>query len=151
MLLKEIKYYSMLIHWYFLASFLYRKRIPFIPKLIYYLQYILFNSSVPASCKIGKGTKFGYGGIGVVIHSRAVVGNNCLIGQNTTIGGRSGYYEVPKIGNNVEICAGARVLGPITIGDNAIIGANAVVINDVPENAVVVGVPAKVIKFRNNE
>ncbi len=141
----------MLIHWYRLANFLHRHHIPFIPKLIYYFQYILFNSSVPSSCKIGKGTKFGYGGIGVVIHARAEIGKNCLIGQNTTIGGRSGLYEVPKIGNNVEICAGSRVLGPITIGNNAIIGANAVVIKDVPENAVVAGVPAKIIKFRNNK
>lgn len=141
----------MLIHWYRLSNFLYRHHIPFVPKFIYYIQYILFNSSVPASCKIGKGTKFGYGGIGVVIHARAEIGENCIIGQNTTIGGRSGLYEVPKIGNKVEICAGARVLGPIKIGDNAIIGANAVVIKDVPKNAVVAGVPAKIIKYNNNE
>lgn len=141
----------MLIHWYRLSNFLYRHHIPFVPKFIYYIQYILFNSSVPASCKIGKGTKFGYGGIGIVIHTRAEIGENCIIGQNTTIGGRSGLYEVPKIGNKVEICAGARVLGPIKIGDNAIIGANAVVIKDVPKNAVVAGVPAKIIKYNNNE
>lgn len=141
----------MLIHWYRLSNFLYRHHIPFVPKFIYYIQYILFNSSVPASCKIGKGTKFGYGGIGVVIHARAEIGENCIIGQNTTIGGPSGLYEVPKIGNKVEICAGARVLGPIKIGDNAIIGANAVVIKDVPKNAVVAGVPAKIIKYNNNE
>lgn len=141
----------MLIHWYRLAHFLYSMHIPFLPKLIYYVQYILFNSSVPASCIIGKKTKFAYGGIGVVIHYRAEIGANCMIGQNITIGGRSGHYDVPKIGNNVEICAGSRVLGPIKVGDNAIIGANAVVIKDVPANAVVAGVPAKIIKFRTNE
>lgn len=70
-----------------------------------------------------------------------------MIGQNTTIGGRSGHYEVPKIGDNVDICAGARVLGPITIGNNVVIGANAVVINDIPDNAVVAGVPAKIIRI----
>lgn len=84
----------------------------------------------------------------MVIHARAEIGARCIIGQNTTIGGRSGHYPVPKIGNNVEICAGSRVLGPITVGDNAIIGANAVVIHDVPANAVVAGVPAKIIKMR---
>lgn len=139
----------MLIHWYRIANFCYRNHIPFLPKLIYYLQYMLFNCSVPASCKIGKGTKFGYGGIGVVIHARAEIGENCIIGQNVTVGGRSGFYEVPVIGNNVEICAGSRVLGPIKIGDNVIIGANAVVIKDVPSNAVVAGVPAHIIKYRN--
>lgn len=141
----------MLIHWYRLANWLYRKHIPLLPKLIYYIQYLLFNSSVPASCKIGGGTKFGYGGIGVVIHTRAVIGRNCIIGQNTTIGGRSHHYEVPKIGDNVEICAGARVLGPITIGNNVIIGANAVVIKDVPDNAVVAGVPSRIIRINNPE
>lgn len=141
----------MLIHWYRIANWLHRHHVPVVPKLIYYLQYLLFNCSVPASCKIGGGTKFGYGGIGVVIHARSEIGSNCLIGQNITIGGRSGHYEVPRIGNNVEICAGSRVLGPITIGDNAIIGANAVVIKDVPENAVVAGVPAKIIKYRTDE
>lgn len=138
----------MLIHWYRVAHFLYRHHIPVLPKLIYYMTYMLFNSSVPASCKIGKKTKFGYGGIGVVIHARAEIGDNCIIGQNTTIGGRSGHYAVPKIGNNVEICAGSRVLGPIVIGNNVIIGANAVVIHNVPDNAVVAGVPAKIIKFK---
>lgn len=139
----------MLIHWYRFANFCFRNHIPLLPKLIYYLQYLLFNCSVPASCKIGKGTKFGYGGIGVVVHARAEIGENCIIGQNVTIGGRSGFYEVPVIGNNVEICAGSRVLGPIKIGDNVIIGANAVVIKDVPNNTVVAGVPAHVIKCRN--
>lgn len=70
-----------------------------------------------------------------------------MIGTNVTIGGRSGHYEVPSIGNHVEICTGSKVLGPIHIGDNTVIGANAVVINNVPDNAVVAGVPAKIIKF----
>lgn len=140
----------MLIHWYRIANFLFRHKIPLLPKLIYYIQYILFNSSVPPSCKIGKGTKFGYGGIATVIHARAQIGNNCIIGQCVTIGGRSGHFEVPVIGNNVEICAGAKVLGPIKIGDNAIIGAGAVVIKNVPANSIVVGVPARVVKYNIN-
>lgn len=73
-----------------------------------------------------------------------------MIGPNVTIGGRSGHYEVPIIGNNVEISTGSKVLGPIHIGNNATIGANAVVIKDVPENAVVAGIPAKVLKFTPN-
>lgn len=108
--------------------------------------YFFFNSSVPASCQMGGGTKLAYGGIGIVIHSRAVIGCNCLIGQNVTIGGKSGWYEVPVIGDNVHISAGARVLGPIRIGNNVIIGANAVVVKDVPDNCIVAGIPAKIIK-----
>ena len=136
----------MLIHWYRLANFLYQHKIPFLPTVIWKFSYLLFNSSVPASCVIGKGSKFAYGGIGVVIHSRAVIGKDCMIGQNVTIGGKSGWYEVPIIGDNVEIAAGARVIGPIRVGNNVIIGANAVVVKDVPDNCIVAGIPAKIIK-----
>jgi serine O-acetyltransferase len=93
-----------------------------------------------------RGVTFAYGGIGVVIHARAVVGRNCIIGQGVTIGGKSGWYEVPVIGDNVEISAGARIIGPIRIGNNVIIGANAVVVKDVPDNCVVAGVPARIIE-----
>ena len=136
----------MLIHWYRLANRLYRHHVPLLPKIIWKLQYILFNCSVPASCNIGEGTKFGYGGIGVVIYARTVIGKNCTIGQGVTIGGKSGWYEVPVIGDNVHISAGARVLGPVRIGNNVIIGANAVVGGDVPDNCIVAGIPAKIIK-----
>jgi len=98
--------------------------------------YMVYNSFIPPSCEIGKGTVFGYKGIGVVIHSRAVIGEHCMIRTNVTVGGRSGFHEVP-VGNGVEICIRAKVLGPVHIGDNAIIGANAVVIENVPDNAVV--------------
>lgn len=136
----------MLIYFHKFAHFLYRHHIPILPKLIYYLQYLLFNCSVPASTTIGVGTKFGYGGIAVVIHARAIIGENCVIGTCVTIGGRSKHKSVPVIGNNVHISSGAKILGPITIGDNVIIGAGAVVISDVPSNSVVAGVPAKIIK-----
>jgi len=129
-----------------LAHQLYLLKIPILPKLIYYVQFLLFNSSLPHQTKIGKNTKFGYGGIGCVIHSRVEIGENCIIGQGITIGGRSKIYDVPKIGNFVYIGAGARILGNVTIGDNVVIGANAVVVKDVPSNCSVAGVPAKVIK-----
>lgn len=136
----------MLIHWYRLANWLYRHHIPFFPKLLWRTMYVLFNSSLPASCAIGKGTVLAYGGIGIVIHARAIIGRNCMIGQNTTIGGKSGWHEVPIIGDNVQISAGARILAPIRIGNNVIIGANAVVVKDVPDNCIVAGIPAKIIK-----
>lgn len=128
------------------AYFLKSKKVPVLPKLIYYIQYFLFNSSVPSTVKIGKNTKFAYGGIGVVIHERAVIGDNCVIGQGITIGGRSKYYAVPVIGNNVYIGAGARILGPIEIGNEVVIGPNSVVIDNIPSNSIAVGMPAKVIK-----
>lgn len=81
-----------------------------------------------------------------MVHARAVVGRNTIIGQCVTIGGRSKHYNVPVIGENVYIGAGAKILGPITIGDNCVIGAGAVVLKDIPANSVVAGVPAKIIK-----
>ncbi len=100
--------------------------------------------------QVGGGTKFGYGGIGVVIHARAVLGKNCSIAPNVTIGGKSRWYEVPVIGDNVHISGGAKILGPIRIGNNVTIGANAVVVKDVPDNCIVAGVPAKIIKTNVN-
>lgn len=141
----------MLIHWYRFNNWLYRHHVPFLPWLIWKFQYLLFNCSVPATCKIGGGTIFGYGGIGVIIHSRVVIGKNCGIGANVTIGGKSRWYEVPVIGDNVHISAGAKVLGPIRIGNNVTIGANAVVVKDVPDNCVVAGIPAKIIKTNVNQ
>jgi serine O-acetyltransferase len=84
--------------------------------------------------------------MGIVIHRRVVIGEDCMIGQHVTIGGRSGHYEVPVLGNNVFVGVGAKVLGPIKVGDHAVIGANAVVLHDVPPHAVVAGVPARIIK-----
>lgn len=136
----------MLLISYRIANWLYRHHIPVVPKLLYYTQRLFLKSSVPATCVIGGGTKFGYGGIGVVVHARAVIGKNCIIGQGVTIGGKSGWYEVPVIGDNVEINAGSRLLGPIRVGNNVIIGANAVVVKDVPDNCIVAGIPAKILK-----
>lgn len=129
-----------------LAYKLYSLNIPILPKLIYFIQFLLFNSSVPYKCKFGKNVKFAYGGIGVVIHERVVIGNNCLIGQGITIGGKSKVYEVPRIGNDVYIAAGARIIGNVKIGNNVIIGANSVVVKDIPDGCIVAGVPAKIIR-----
>lgn len=129
-----------------IANFLHRNRVPILPKVIYLFQFLLYNSSVPASTKIGSGSKFAYLGIGVVIHGRAVIGKNTMIGQGITIGGRSKSIHVPIIGDNCYLGAGCRILGAVEIGDNCIVGPNSVVLHDVPANSIVVGIPAKVIK-----
>jgi serine O-acetyltransferase len=134
---------------YSIAHTLYKWNIPVLPKLFKLLCFLLYNSSIPYQCEIGKGSIFGYGGIGVVVHKRTIIGKNCMIGTNITIGGRSGFQDVPKIGDNVYIATGAKILGPIVVGNNVTIGANAVVIKDVPDNAVVAGIPAKIIKYKN--
>lgn len=136
---------------YRLERVLFRYKIPIIPKIIKLFIFLIYNSSIPFEAEIGKGSTFGYGGIGVVIHKNTIIGENCVISQQVTIGGRSGINGIPVIGNNIYIGAGARILGKIHIGDNSVIGANAVVIKDVPENAVVAGVPAKIIRINKNK
>ncbi len=133
-------------YFYKLSNWLYRYKIPVLPVICKLAIFLIYNSSIPYQARIEKGTKFAYGGIGVIIHKKAIIGRNCTIGSNVTIGGRSGNESLPIIGNNVYIATGAKILGPVKIGDFATIGANAVVINDVPDYGVAVGVPAKVIK-----
>lgn len=126
--------------------------VPFVPKLITLLIFLIYNSKVPYQAEIGRGTKLGYGGIGVVIHAKSVIGANCGIGQQVTIGGGNPHYPgVPVIGDNVHIHKGAIVFGGITIGNNVEIGANAVVNKPVPDNAVVAGVPARILRIRDVE
>ncbi len=92
--------------------------------------------------------------IGIVIAKDVKIGKNVLIRQNVTLGHGSYNGErnrcYPYIGNNVQIGANALVIGGINIGDNAIIGGGAIVTHDVPKNAVVVGNPAKIIKYISN-
>jgi serine O-acetyltransferase len=131
---------------YWLSNLMYRMKIPVIPKMIMFINRILFGAYIPPSAKIGKGVRFAYGGSGVVIHARASIGDNCIIGPCSTVGGRSRIYNVPKIGNNVYIGGGSKILGDVTIGDNVVIGANAVVLKNVADNCIVAGIPATVIK-----
>ena len=86
--------------------------------------------------------------IGIVIAEQAKLGKNCVIFQNVTIGGKTinGKNGFPTIGNDVTIYAGACIIGDVKVGNNVEIGANAVVTKDVPDNCIVAGVPAKIIK-----
>ena len=131
----------------FLQKISYKLRfIPFVPNLITYLIRLVFSCYLPFKIKIGKNFVLGYGGLGVVIHERTIIGDDCHIDQNVTIGGTSKKYGVPVLGNHVYVGAGAKILGPIIIGDNVVIGANAVIVENIPNNSLVVGIPGKIIK-----
>ena len=135
---------------YRLGNWFFRLGIPLLPMVCDALIRILHNSAVYSQTKIGKNTVFGYGGISVVIHKNAVIGKNCVIGPNLTIGGKSKSTRVPTIGSGTYLGSGSKILGDILIGQNCVVGANAVVLNDVPDNSVVVGIPAKIIRSNIN-
>lgn len=135
---------------YKIARALYLAHIPIIPNLIKWFIRITFACVLPYTAQIGKNTVLGYGGLGIVIHFNAIIGENCIIFQHVTIGGTNKIQQVPVIGNNVLIGAGAKILGPVKIGNNVVIGANAVVNKDIPDNTLVGGVPARVLKENIN-
>jgi serine O-acetyltransferase len=105
---------------------------------------IITGISIPAEAEIGKGLRIHHFG-GVILHSHVKMGDHCTLYHEVTLGDKGGSGEPPTVGDNVLIGAGAKILGAITIGNNVIIGANAVVIESVPDNAIVGGVPAKII------
>ena len=120
-----------------------------ISKLFEYLNYIVYSNHIPAEIQIGINTKFEHHGLGCVVHEKATIGSDGRIFQTVTRGAKwpekNSKDGVPKIGNKVQIGCGAVVLGNISIGNNVYIGANSVVLNDVPDNSIAVGVPARII------
>lgn len=133
---------------YKISHKLYMKKVPIIPKIIKGIIRVVFAAAIPYEAEIGENTLFGYGGLGIVIHKNVIIGKNCVVSQNVTIGGAQGSKGVPIIGDNVDIGAGANIIGNVKIGSGAVIGAGAVVISDIPKNAVAVGVPAVVKRIK---
>lgn len=76
------------------------------------------------------------------------MGNYCAVNTNVLCGNKHTAEQIPTIGNNVDLTTGCKIIGAVTIGDNAVVAPNAVVVKDVPENAIVGGIPAKIIKFK---
>lgn len=109
---------------------------------------LVFSCDVPYQVRIGEGTVFPHDGLGMILHQDVEIGRNCRILHGVTMGGNGGL-GVPKVGDNAIIGAHALLLGAITVGNNAVVGAGAVVTKNVPNNAIVVGNPARIIKYRN--
>lgn len=127
-----------------LSHFLYKHKWFFLARLISQIARFFTGIEIHPGATIGKGLCIDHG-MGVVIGETAEIGDDVLIYHGVTLGGtgKDKGKRHPTIGNGVVIGAGAKVLGPIKVGNNAKIGANAVVVKDVPEGATAVGIPAK--------
>lgn len=108
-----------------------------------------YGIELPYSAKVGRRVIIEHQG-DIVIHGDAVIGDDSIIRQGVTIGNRylDRALDAPLLGKRVNVGAGAKILGCVTIGDDACIGANAVVLSDIPAGATAVGIPAKVITPR---
>lgn len=106
----------------------------------------IMGIEIPERLSIGKSIKL-FHGQGLVINPKCIIGDNIILRHNITIGNSKENSPCPKIGNNVNIGSNCVIIGDIKIGNNVVIGAGSVVIKNIPDNAVVAGVPAKIIKI----
>lgn len=133
-----------------ICTFLSEKKNIFV-RFLYMLTIIIYKHyqyktgiQIPVGTSVGPGLMFPHFSC-IIINKDSIIGSNCTIYQGVTIG-KSIDGLTPVIGNNVTIYAGAKVFGGIHIGNNVVIGSNAVVTKDIPSNEIVVGIPAKCIK-----
>jgi len=134
-----------------IAHFFYKIKLTFIARVISQFSRFITGIEIHPAVVMGYGIFIDHG-MGVVIGETTELGSNIVIYQGVTLGGtgKETGKRHPTIKNNVTLCAGAKVLGAITIGENSKIGAQAVVLKDVPPNTTVVGIPAKVV-IQNGE
>lgn len=119
---------------------------------------VIFSCDIPAEVQFAKSAQLVHNGLGCVFHPKTIIGENCKIYQNVTLGGNGKVVDgitikgAPHLEDNVAVFAGACVLGPVTIGHDSIIAANAVVTKNVPPKSLVLGNPAivKELKFNYN-
>lgn len=129
-----------------IAHFLWKIGLPFVPRFLSYIAAQHTGIEIHPGAKIGNNFFIDHGN-GVVIGETSEIGNNVTLYQGVTLGGTrlEEKKRHPTLGNNIIIGAGAKILGPIHIGNNVRVGANSVVTFDIPDDCVVVGVPGRII------
>lgn len=130
------------------ANWFYRRNMKFIARFISQHARKKTGIEIHPGATIGKNLFIDHG-MGVVIGETTIIGDNCILYQNVTLGGTGKDHgkRHPTLGDNVLVGAGAKVLGPFKVGDNARVAAGAVVLDEVPANATAVGVPARVVRI----
>lgn len=130
------------------ANWFYRRNMKFIARAISQHSRKKTGIEIHPAAQIGRKLFIDHG-MGVVIGETAVIGDNCTLYQNVTLGGtgKDQGKRHPTLGDNVLVGSGAKVLGPFKVGDNARVAAGAVVLDEVPPDATAVGVPARVVKI----
>ena len=133
---------------YRIAHWFYRRRCYFLARWISQAAKWFTGIEIHPAAKIGRRLVIDHG-TGIVIGATAEIGDDCLLYQGVTLGGtgKDVGKRHPTLGNNIMVGAGAKILGPFKVGDNARIAANSVVLREVPENATVVGVPGRIVKI----
>ncbi len=124
---------------------------PFATLMLHHYTY-KFGIVISVETEVGPGFYIGHFG-GIIVYPLCKIGKNCNLSQGVTIGktNRGKNKGYPMIGDNVYIGPGAKVIGAVRVGNNVAIGANCVVTKDVPDNAVVVGIPGEVISYEGSE
>lgn len=137
---------------YRVAHVFYLAKIPFLPRFISQVTKFFTGIEIHPGAAIGKGLFIDHG-MGVVIGETSVIGDNVTLFQGVTLGGtgKEKGKRHPTLGSNIVVGTGAKVLGNIKVGDGVMIGANAVVVKDVPDDSTVVGVPGRVVKKEGKE
>lgn len=152
--LLALGFWALLVYRFGHARFLIRNKWLRLPWTIVYIVLeklieVVTGIVIPSTVVIGRRLEIEHHGC-IILHGNVVIGDDCKFRHDVTIG-NSGYADktgAPTIGNRVEIGAGARILGRVRVGDDVIIGANAVVVKDLPDGTVAVGIPARVIRIR---
>jgi len=135
-----------------IAHFFYRHNMKFIARIVSQWSRFWTGIEIHPGAKIGRRLVIDHG-MGIVIGETAEIGDDCLLYHGVTLGGtgKDSGKRHPTLGNNVMVSTGAKVLGPFKVGDNSRIAANAVVLQEVPENATAVGIPAQIVRVQGEK